>query len=373
MYGNSKSLETLNTAGLKDKIPDSIKPLTAETEQKTPKDKILQFFEQQSGFPQEEIEKRLGSEILEDLNLPLEDVLTKYFGDDTDEMSLLGIKTSMANYHKHSPENAIGYIWRDILALKLIGNGEEINPKDEKILECVSLNPLVLLQKVPETYAHNNWSYKSFLNETAIEHIKKTLKEGETVEDRINHTQERLERIRQIGLEIMKSGKIPVLRVLFMEDSQKEAFIKDHNNATEFSPRNPDIDLAGFTLSDVIAHTRYREENTPFDSWTYEAPNCDSLYCVNQLAEGKAVVLVSEVAKEEMVWAREFSAPFITKEVWRFYRDFDINATKIENAKEQKLQGLNGIKGVFSPTESEAVLWGKHPVKAIIDFGVNPL
>lgn len=344
-----------------------------ETEKSSRRSQIVSFFAQKSGLTPADIEERLGEKILSQFILPVNEVLPTYFGVDENSRSFQRIKHNIDNYRKYFPDQADALAWRDIISFSLIKAGEDIKPEDEKVLEVVASNALVFIQDQLKNYENSNWDLQDYLSPASLERIKSTLKPDETLESRISITQQKLDQARQIGLRIIGEGKIPVMRILFLDKQKRDALIDLYRTRDEFLPKHPDSSLTGYTLKQLAEHTQINAENSPLDSWTYAAPNNNWFYVHEGLLKGNAVILISEVSKDQMLWGRDLSAPFVTSEVWRFYKDFKLDAQPIMNPEKQELTTLDsqGFRGFFSPTELEAVLWGSQPKRGLIDLGTN--
>lgn len=344
----------------------------AVLEQESPKTHILNYFVERSGLPLAEIERRLGS-ITELMDKPLEDAIPLFIDPaNTETIATFKHNNELVQKYSPTPNEALAVGWRDLLTYKLIGNGLEVKPEDEPLFEVVANNGLANINMSQKEYYQDNWEFKPFSTdmEQTMQQIQKTLKPGESMEQRLTFIQGQLEKARKLGLEIITKGEIPLLRTLFFEEPEQiDNFLTYYSHLEAFQPKHPEMELENRTLRDVIQHTEARPlSGSPLDSWTYAAPNSRWFFGHSILAEGQAVMMVTGVKKEDLLWTRMASSYRLTGELWRTYEEAKPDAAEI--SKDTKLTDLakKGKRGMLMCNEGEATLWGPQVKVGLIDF-----
>lgn len=343
---------------------------SAVIEQESLRTPVLNYFVERSGLPLAEIEKRLGP-ITKLLDKPLEDAIPLFI-DPTNTEAIATFKYNNELVQKYSPSEALAVGWRDLITYKLIGNGLEVKPEDEPLFEVVSANGLANIDHAQKEYYQDNWEFKPFSTdmEHTMQRIQQTLKPGENIEQRLTFIQAQLEKVRKLGLEIISKGEVPFLRTLFFEKPESvDTFLDQYSKSNTFQPKHPEMGVDDLTLRDALQHTQARPlSGSPFDSWTYTAPNSRWFYGHSNLAEGQAVMMVTAVKKEDLLWTRMATSPRLTGELWRTYAEAKPNSKEI--SKDTPLSDLTkqGKKGMLMCTEAEVTLWGPQTKVGLIDF-----
>lgn len=338
---------------------------------------ILVAFSQRSGFPVPEIQRRLGSIVMGQLMLPYEQILGIYFKDSPESEAAQEFQEDVQEYKRRKMERARFYFWDKLLTYQ-VAQGADIGEGTEPIFEVLALNGLATLDSELAQYHRANWSfYNDILEDDRWQVHPLILNYDETeVRRRAAVVQEGLDAIQRIGLEIINRGNIPLARLLFLNPERKQRFLEEYQGASEFEPKDSDLSLEGYAIEAIGRHVDIKLTASPFDSWSYAAPSGRNIYAYSRLGlNASIIILVTEKSRGEFLWGREVPPPALSRshypDQWRFYKEHSLHAPAISNDYPIAKLQEEGFSGVIIPEgEREATLWGKHPIKGIVE--INP-
>jgi hypothetical protein len=350
-----------------------------ETQERSPSSlAVIQHFSEESGRTPEEVADAFG-DIGNDFDLPPQVIVDRYFPpSDEGEKLRRRLIEGYEKYVDRIPDKnkALSYFWRDVL-VNLMHQPHYREKYFEKWYPVVALNGLTSAKDSVEHWKDTEVPLVADSMErhyrTGFGLLKESLKPGETVESRLAKTQSGLEKAQEIGREILSGNKVPLTRIMFFRtEEEKNTFIDNASGDEFFSSRYPDR-LANHTLKDVEEHTEAPEENSPLTSWTYNAASEPYKYGLGSIGRSHAVMIVSEIGWDEVVWARNLTegSTWHYREVFRWYDKPTVYPGDIGEAETIDLTDLTkkNLKGALVPTEGETVVWSKIPVKGVIDLG----
>ena len=341
-------------------------------------EQILSYFVSRTGLTNGEIVNNLGG-IAEDFRLSPQEAVEKYFSADTKPIDFR--RFLLSRYGKNinsgllNGANSLGVFWQDLM-VNLLHQEEWRFKYYDRWFDVVARNALVdvrlnqprwnenLIPKLSESIATHS--------PEALALLIRDLKNNESIESRLKIAQSGLHKVQMLGRDILSQGKIPITRLLFFKGDDKLRFLEDVSHGERFSSRNSEI-LPTYYLSDVESHTQEQSPNTPLSSWTHEPASEPWRYGLSHIGRSSAVMLVSELGWDEVVWCRNLTenSTWYYPEEYRWYEKIDNRAPYLDHGSDLYLSTLqrDGKKAALVPTESEIVVWGETPVRGVVDFG----
>lgn len=339
--------------------------------------KILSNFSRRSGFPMPEVQRRLGNSVMSQLLLPYDEIVITYYKEDPGSKDVENLGKIVERDKRLGTDNSRLAFWSTLLSYQL-SKGEDIGAGNEQVYEAIASSGLhgeQGLEAQLKAYERTGWSFhKDIWDDLANEATRRSHPlflnySEEEIERRAQVVQMGLDEIQKVGLDIIKEGKIPLIRVLRLSPEQTEEFISKHKGEREFIPKDAHIGLDGYTLDDLISHGDIKLKENPMDSWTYAAPTGAHFYGYGWLGVVDQLVLISERPREELLWEREL--PAHVPNGWKFYKEHSMNAPALPGLPEDHLLATldkEGFKGVITPSEYEATMWGPQPIKGIVNI-----